>query len=60
MPAEAEAKKGLALGKGKLPEEQAQQDKPALKPPMLITPEVVPSIQSISNHFSNYHQIPIC
>lgn len=40
-PAEPDSKKELALGKGKLPEEQAPQDKPVLKPPMLITPEVV-------------------
>lgn len=40
-PAEPETKKELTLGKGKLPEEQAPKDKPTLKPPMLITPEVV-------------------
>lgn len=36
-----DGKKGLTLGKGKLPEEKPEQAKPTLKPPMLITPEVV-------------------
>lgn len=68
VPAEAESKKGLTLGKGKLPEEQAQQEKPALKPPMLITPEVVPPfshlyttvfIHESTTLYSKYHKIPI-
>lgn len=39
-PAAVDAKKGLTLGKGKLPEEAPEQAKPTLKPPKLITPEV--------------------
>lgn len=41
VPVVQEPKKGLVLGKGKLPEEQPQQAKPTLKPPTLITPEEV-------------------
>lgn len=51
-PAEPDTKKELALGKGKLPEEQAPQDKPKLKPPMLITPEVVYTLFCTSQSFS--------
>lgn len=40
-PLSVETKKGLTLGKGKLPEEGPEQAKPTLKPPVLITPEVV-------------------
>lgn len=52
-PAEPETKKELTLGKGKLPEEQAPQDKPALKPPMLITPEVVHTLPHISRYLKH-------
>lgn len=41
VPAEAVAKKGITLGKGKIPEEKVIEEKPTLKPPTLITPEVV-------------------
>lgn len=41
VPAEAVVKKGITLGKGKMPEEKVIEEKPALKPPTLITPEVV-------------------
>lgn len=41
MPQEIEQKKGLVLGKGKLPEQQAVEAMPTLKPPKLITPDQV-------------------
>lgn len=41
MPVEEDKNKGLVLGKGKLPEQQATEGLPTLKPPTLITPEVV-------------------
>lgn len=41
VPAEAVVKKGITLGKGKIPEEKVIEEKPMLRPPTLITPEVV-------------------
>lgn len=55
MPQEIEHKKGLVLGKGKLPEEQAPQAMPTLKPPKLITPEVVQSFRVIFILFSTFN-----
>lgn len=56
MPVEAEAKPGIVLGKGKIPEEKVMEEKPLLKPPTLITPEeVVKRFARIFIFFYNLH-----
>lgn len=54
---EAEKSKGLVLGKGKLPEQQATVGVPTLKPPTLITPEV--DIRSEHTNLTRFHSLLI-
>lgn len=52
-----DSKKGLTMGKGKLPDSNVDQAKPTLKPPVLITPEVVKYIVIFSSIFTIHYDL---